>query len=86
MATTIVEKLPRRKVGKGEDHSKIELGSNQMTPGDALASDFVVLTPEEGIAAEVASHGQHGNTKADYRKLLQKSAADRGKSAYRNSK
>jgi hypothetical protein len=27
----------------------------------------------------VASHGQHGSNKADHRKLLRKSAADRGK-------
>jgi hypothetical protein len=83
MATPIVEKLRRRERGEGKDHSKIELSSNQMTPGDALAPEFVVLTPDQGITAEVPSHGQHGRSKSDHRKLLQKSAADRGKSPLR---
>jgi len=69
MASRIIEKVPHNKVGKAKDNELIELSWQQLTPGEAQP--------------EVPAHGQHGNSKADHRKLLQKAGADRGKSPLR---
>jgi hypothetical protein len=81
MASAIIEKIPNREVGKGKDNEVIELSWTQSTPGDAKAEDFIVLQPGE---AETPSHGQCGKTESEYRKLLQKSAAVKGKSPFRS--
>lgn len=83
MATQIVEKVPHNKVGKGKDNEVIELSWQQLTPGDAQPEDFEILEPSEGVNADVPAHGQCGDNESEYRALLKKGAADKGKSAYR---
>jgi hypothetical protein len=80
MATPVIQKLPRREVGKGEDNAKIELSSNQMTPGDALPDQFEILKSEDAADAEYIGDGQHGTNAAECRKIKEASASDRGKS------
>jgi hypothetical protein len=84
--SNIIEKDVRPEKGRGKDGEVITLGKAQHDPHLADPNDFVVLQPDEGVTAEVPAHGQHGNSKADHQKLLRKSAADKGKSAYRDSK
>ena len=86
MAVQIVEKDKRPAKGTGKDNRVITLSENQVDCYQADPSDFVVLQPADGVNAEVPAHGQHGNNKADHAKLLRKAAADKGKSAFRNSK
>jgi hypothetical protein len=85
MAVKIVEKDKRPKVGKGKDHEKIELSSNQMTPGDVLPDQFEILKSEDAADAEYIGDGQHGTSAAECRKIQEASASDRGKSSYRKS-
>ena len=83
MSTNIIEKDVRPEKGKGKDNEVIALSKAQHDPYLADPNDFEVLDPSEG--AETPAHG-HGNSKADHRKLLRKSAADRGKSPFRKPK
>jgi hypothetical protein len=85
MSVQIVEKDKRPAKGKGEDNRLITLSEKQVDCYQADPTDFVVLDPSDGVNADVPAHGQHGNNKSEHRKLLQKAAGDRGKSAYRKN-
>ena len=83
MAVQIVEKDKRPAKGKGEDEQVITLSEKQVDCYQADPSDFEVLEPSAGVNADVPAHGQCGRNETEYRALLKKGAADRGKSPYR---
>jgi hypothetical protein len=80
MPTKIISRRPRRAVGHGADHEKIKLSENQINPYLAKPTDFVVADPGEGVNRETPAHGQHGKTKRDHKKLLEKARRAKGKS------
>jgi len=76
----IIEKDVRPELSRMKDHELIQQSGAQINCRLARPEDFVVLTPEEGITAETPGHGQCGDSKKEYRRLLEKAADAPGKS------
>jgi hypothetical protein len=80
MATPIIEKDPRPEVApKNQDGDVIVLSAAQHNCFLAKPEDFQI-TEDKGVPA----HNQCGRNESEYRKLLQKSAAVKGKSPFRS--
>jgi hypothetical protein len=84
MSVKIIERDKRPEISPENQNDKpITLSRAQHDCYLADPADFVVLQPAEGVNAATPAHNQCGRDESEYRALLKKGTADKGKSPFR---